>query len=1330
MLLEKLLKPLRIGKGLLCLIAMFVMLLAPQGAWATVYTTSTDGPTSTTSEGAKFTWTITDLNKDLYVYSSKSDNNSVTLSSSSVGLSVYENGCTIKASGIEPKSMYDRLIYKVKLLGNGISNDKIAVYVDDFAFTASSTDGEFYVLNPVSWSSYDELSIEITNSCTITGIQISTSVVDLQDKSYNWPYSPPTDNEVAISDAKHDNNNDSIFININEHISYSYEFSVSATYSSSNTGVAEVANDGSVTIKGTGSTTITAAFQNGDNDIIPFSYILTVTDEAVSYGLSVAGVPVTSSNASHILGDNDQSVTYDALTNTLTLNNAKIKVEEGEEPNEFPCIEYSGSTGLTIKLIGDNSLVNEVGVTAIRSYSGGSLTFAKGDTQPCSLQLSTRDDSVIDGFSAVHGVNGIGGAKGNFLALYNASASYNATNGLYTGEETPVSSATIISGYDICVEGVLVHEGNKDNVLGDQEETHKVTFTPAVAAEGDDPAIPATLTLNGINYSPDDGDTTPLVVSSLDNLTVKLAGSSSVYVSSQAEVYPAAAFVSTNSEAVLTFTTYESTNLQPLNTNSIELASGFKNIVFTGYLYREQNMVKNLLAPMPSMDDKYFTVNRAGYEPEGTTFNYVIDYTDNSASVNGTYDMSKTASENNILLDKPCTVTVYAQYGTVKSAEKEGRLFGFVGGNELNVTYGIAQATMPTLVPAIAEADGITIMKEGNFVDANDKTIIDLTGKTIGKASTTIITLLTASNDTPYSLLNNSVSLNVNILPPAPTIEFDNTKTYLNSDYVSISLPEALQENEFVSIKYSWDVDCKPENGSNYDDQTKVALNAGIDTLYAWVRYYDNEAQEAVFSERAEQKFTVKTNINQLLAINLMDRVDTVYTGEVIVPTFTLCNAKDETQTLSADNYDVRIEKYVDENTGYAVVESIVDAGQYMVYAVGKGDNYGGEKIIYERITVLKASLGFVKVEEVENAIYNGDEQQLVTVSNLPEGATVEYIWQAISEDNFNDGSFDLMCCVDGVPFTQTPPTSTNVGYFAFVYRLKGGANYNDTYASGTIKVALYPATVTKVTLDETALTYNTFAQAPTITSVKAGDDLTLTTNDYTVGYEKINSDETTTQIAATDVKAVGSYNVVVTGQGNFTGTAKAPFAIVNRTLAEGEVTFYNHWTTYYSYDGDVELPEGIGAYIIRQSGIGQNTVEVTPIKTIPCNVAVLLNDETTPTDGLTEVTGNMLVHADKDTLVSQINGDVYGLHNGTFMRVSGTIPAGKNYLYLELAQAQQPQAPQLTIVFDGGSTDIKGVKEVREVKDKTFYTLDGRKVEKPSKKGLYIKNGSKVVVK
>ena len=1100
-----------------------------------------------------------------------------------------------------------------------------------------------------------------------------------------------------------------------------------------------------------------------------------MTIDQTGYDLSVGGESVTSNNASNITGDyitGDGTVSYDPVTNTLTLNNATIDLSQMEGPG----IEYTGTENFTIKLIGTNSVkvANNcepiIYDPVVAPTQIPTLTFKSGSF-PCSLSLQGSNSTVIKYFGGVQGVNGLGSTTGDLYLIADEQAQYIANTGLYKGETTSsgaVTSATITSGYGIFVAGELVHEGNADNVLGDELENHRVkynainntltlnganlvegsidycgtddltiaidgnsklfsinyvndevndipeltitkasgatdcslalnsngdgsvisgfsalnygtfntissapisygkidpaensvclfdavtnermsdvTFTTAttyplwvagnqVTAEhagnvlptqgdaaptvsftpaGDDPA---TLTLNGVDYSPE--GTNPFVISGLDNLTVKLAGSSSVYASSQAEVTPVAAFVSTNSDAVLTFTTDESTNLQLLNTNTIELASGFSSIAFTGYLYRDQNMVKNLLAPTPSMDDNYLQIGRAGYEPDATTFNYVIEYEDESQSVNGTYDMSKTASENNIVLDKPCTVTVFAQYGTLKSAEKVGKLFGFAQ-NEVSGLPG-SMVDIPAIVPTIINSDGIEISHEG--VDVNETiTKIDLTEASYGK--TILYLYFAAGETTPYVILNESAELRVNVIPADPTIAFDETKNYLNSDKVSISLPESLVEDENASIMYSWVENCEPGNGSNYDDDTKVALNAGTNTLYAWVRYNGATADDAVYSERVSQEFTVKTDINQLAVKDLLTTQPT-YTGEEIVPPFTLSDPKDETNTVSADNYDVVIKKYMGEDAGFSVVESIVNTGVYRVFAVGKGTTYGGEKLIYEVLEV-------------------------------------------------------------------------------------------------------NPATITEVTLNKTSVPYTGAAQTITISSVKAGE-FVLGANDYTVIYEKINSDETTTQIAQSDVKAVGSYNVVVTGQGNFTGTESATFSIVNRTLADNEVTFYNNWATYYSAVGDVMLPEGIGAFIVLESGIGENTVTVTPINYVPEKVAVLLSNDdkvVTQTDN-TSAAGNMLRHADEDVDADDFEGLIYGLHNGTFMRVTGIIPADRNYLV-----AWEAQAPQLTIVFDGEMTGINDVRSKTAETGADFYDMQGRKVQKPSKKGLYISNGHKVVVK
>jgi hypothetical protein len=90
--------------------------------------------------------------------------------------------------------------------------------------------------------------------------------------------------------------------------------------------------------------------------------------------------------------------------------------------------------------------------------------------------------------------------------------------------------------------------------------------------------------------------------------------------------------------------------------------------------------------------------------------------------------------------------------------------------------------------------------------------------------------------------------------------------------------------------------------------------------------------------------------------------------------------------------------------------------------------------------------------------------------------------------------------------------------------------------------------------------------------------------------------------------------------------------------------------------------------------------------------------------------------------------GTIYGLYNGKLMRVGmGTIPAGKNVLQVTGGSG----APELSIVIDDDTTGIDTVGcDSVATGNEGWYTLDGRKLQqKPTKDGLYIKNGKKVVV-
>lgn len=106
-----------------------------------------------------------------------------------------------------------------------------------------------------------------------------------------------------------------------------------------------------------------------------------------------------------------------------------------------------------------------------------------------------------------------------------------------------------------------------------------------------------------------------------------------------------------------------------------------------------------------------------------------------------------------------------------------------------------------------------------------------------------------------------------------------------------------------------------------------------------------------------------------------------------------------------------------------------------------------------------------------------------------------------------------------------------------------------------------------------------------------------------------------------------------------------------------------------------------------------------------------------------------------------------YYMSGGEFKPVaeSLTVPAGKCYLRLP-AQAVAP-APGigsfddfgkeenddiLVISLDDEAGETTGMgEEVREVKEGRFYDLNGRQLSgKPAQKGVYVKNGKKVVIR
>ena len=81
-----------------------------------------------------------------------------------------------------------------------------------------------------------------------------------------------------------------------------------------------------------------------------------------------------------------------------------------------------------------------------------------------------------------------------------------------------------------------------------------------------------------------------------------------------------------------------------------------------------------------------------------------------------------------------------------------------------------------------------------------------------------------------------------------------------------------------------------------------------------------------------------------------------------------------------------------------------------------------------------------------------------------------------------------------------------------------------------------------------------------------------------------------------------------------------------------------------------------------------------------------------------------------------------------------GAVKAGKENVYIPLFRAYivaaSQNAQELNNGFDGGTTAIRHIVTVDQDGTERWYDLNGRPVEKPATKGVYIHDGKKVVIK
>ena len=156
-------------------------------------------------------------------------------------------------------------------------------------------------------------------------------------------------------------------------------------------------------------------------------------------------------------------------------------------------------------------------------------------------------------------------------------------------------------------------------------------------------------------------------------------------------------------------------------------------------------------------------------------------------------------------------------------------------------------------------------------------------------------------------------------------------------------------------------------------------------------------------------------------------------------------------------------------------------------------------------------------------------------------------------------------------------------------------------------------------------------------------------------------------------------------------------------------------------------------AYVVTKATA--EAVTLTSVDEIPANSGVILKGESgadysIPVKADAAYDGTNLLSA-AVTATTLDDGTFYILQGGKFCLVEGatdeadrTVPAGKAYL---LASKVPSSARALGFLFGDESNGISAVS--RDIQSGEFFNLQGQRVDAP-KKGLYIVNGTKVIIK
>ena len=394
------------------------------------------------------------------------------------------------------------------------------------------------------------------------------------------------------------------------------------------------------------------------------------------------------------------------------------------------------------------------------------------------------------------------------------------------------------------------------------------------------------------------------------------------------------------------------------------------------------------------------------------------------------------------------------------------------------------------------------------------------------------------------------------------------------------------------------------------------------------------------------------------------------------------------------------------------------DAGNYALAASGQQDPITAN-ITPAPLTITANNKSIAYGEEASNdGVTFGEDDG--------NGGTIK-TFVAEEDETVLDGtlafSYNSLANGEGIAYTTTVPMGSTY------YIIPSGwtsTNYDITFVAGELTIA------GKSISDDGALAsgFSVSFDAQNKLVLMDGETVLTKDIDYTIDQES--------------TSASGKYSErTIQGIVNYSGRVSIRNAIVSFTNdgnggSEYSATFVAESATPGASPdpgkGHV-LPNGITAYII--TAVNGNTANAEALSYIPEGVPVLLLANTNvngfivqDVSGQTAPTStNMLKEVTEESEHFDVK-TIYMLYRNEFVyNMAGDLAKGKVYLD---PNTSSPSGARLVINWGSGNgIDTSLSSPLESLPSEIWHSLDGRRLNgKPTKKGLYIKNGQKVVIK